>query len=241
MCTAIIHVPTDTGHPVRMLAVRDEDPHRTWQPLGAWWPETHPGVLGVRDALAGGAWLAADDETRRAAVILNRADVAIAPGRELVSRGHLVLDAVEGRTLEEVPPTNGFNLVELTPAGAHVTMWDGTAVRRVALSPGIHMIAHDDVDDPETARIATWHDAFAAPGDGPQWWMPWLDELERTAEVGPLDDRAIVRDNRPHGYPTLSLLVCAVSVSTEGVEAVYGEFDRPGVWNRVALSPPPLS
>lgn len=238
MCTAIVHVPADPARPVRLLAVRDEDPHRTWQPLGAWWPDTHPGVVGVRDALAGGAWLAADDETRRVAVILNRHPVAQPDGREPLSRGHLVLDAVEGRAVDGVPRTNGFNLVEVDAGGAHVTMWDGASVRRVVLAPGIHMIAHDDVDDPATARIATWRDAFDEPGDGAEWWMPWLDALERTTRLGPLDDRAIVRDNRPHGYPTLSLLVCAASVSTDGVDAVYGEFDEPGVWNRVELRPP---
>ncbi|MFT4215374.1 MAG: NRDE family protein [Microbacterium sp.] len=238
MCTAIVHVPAEPARPVRLLAVRDEDPQRAWQPLGAWWPATHPGVVGVRDALAGGAWIAADDETRRAAVLLNRRPVEQPDGREPRSRGHLVLDAVEGRSVAEPPPTNGFNLVAIGVDGARVTMWDGVSVRRVVLSPGIHMIAHDDVDDAATARIATWRDAFGEPGDGPDWWMPWLDTVERTNRFGPLDDRAIVRDNRPHGYPTLSLLVCAVSVSAEGVDALYGEFDRPGVWNRPDLRPP---
>ena len=38
MCTVILRVPSVSGRPVRMLAVRDEDPSRPWQPLGAWWP-----------------------------------------------------------------------------------------------------------------------------------------------------------------------------------------------------------
>ena len=211
MCTVIVHVPHDDGAPVRLLAVRDEDPQRTWDPLGAWWPEL-PGVKGVRDRRAGGAWLAVDAEAGRVAVILNRADVLVADptgqAEPPVSRGRIVLDAVAGRTPDSPPHAQGFNLVD----------------------------AHDDVDDEATARIAAWRDAFTAPDSAhARWWEPWLDTLERTSAVGSTDDRAIVRDNRPFGYPTLSLLVCAVSLGPDGVEARYAEFDEPGRWNRPHL------
>ncbi|WP_431802803.1 NRDE family protein [Microbacterium sp. bgisy203] len=247
MCTVIVHVPSEPDEAVRLLAVRDEDPARTWDPLGAWWPEL-PGVVGVRDRRAGGAWLAADADRGRVAVILNRADVVTDGAEPLASRGRVVLDAVEGRMPEGQPRTHGFNLVEVSAGEASVTMWDGASVRRVVLEPGIHMIAHDDVDDPATARIAAWRDAFAAPVDEGGWagggaggWADdwagaWLDILERTSAVGPVDDRAIVRDNRPFGYPTLSLLVCAASAGPDGVDVRYGEFDQPGAWNRPVLA-----
>lgn len=236
MCTVIVHVPAGAGEPVRLLAVRDEDPGRSWDPLGAWWP-AHPEIVGVRDRRAGGAWLAADPAAGRVAVILNRADVVTAPDESLASRGHVVLDAIRGtEPVSGEPRTHGFNLVEVDARGAHVTMWDGRTVRRVDLAPGIHMIAHDDVDDPETARIAAWHDAFGEPAVGDErWWEPWLDTLERTSALGSVDDRAIVRDNRPFGYPTLSLLVCAASVGPDGADVRYGEFDEPGSWNRPTL------
>ncbi|NLE97708.1 MAG: hypothetical protein GX596_06935, partial [Propionibacterium sp.] len=68
MCTVVIRVPEpDSEEPVRLLAVRDEDPGRPWRTLGQWWT---PGVVGVLDELAGGAWLAADDESL--AVLVNR-------------------------------------------------------------------------------------------------------------------------------------------------------------------------
>lgn len=53
--------------------------------------------------------------------------------------------------------------------------------------------------------------------------------------LAPVDDRAIVRDNRPYGYPTLSLLVCTASVDASGVDVRYGEFAEPGAWNRPVL------
>lgn len=233
MCTVIVHVPSDAGAAVRLLAVRDEDPGRAWDPLGAWWPE-RPSLVGVRDTRAGGAWLAADPAAARLAVVLNRADLlddADATG----SRGHIVLDAVAGEPLPASPPVHGFNLVEVTPGRARVSMWDGDSVRAVDLPPGVHMIAHDDVDDSQTARIVAWRDVFGEPGDGDRWWEGWLAQLAGTAELEPTDDRAIIRDNRPYGYPTLSLLVCAASVSTEGAQVVYGELDEPGRWNALDL------
>lgn len=232
MCTVIVHVPEDAAAAIRVLAVRDEDPARAWDPLGQWWPDL-PSVIGVRDTRAGGAWLAADPSGSRLAVVLNRADLiddSLATG----SRGHIVLDAAAGRGLPEVPPTHGFNLLTVTPGRARVSMWDGESVRAVDLAPGVHMIAHDDVDDPKTARIVAWHDAFTAPS-GDDWIAEWLGALERTTALEPTDDRAIIRDNRPHGYPTLSLLVCAGSVSASGAEVVYGEFDEPGAWNSLQL------
>lgn len=235
MCTVIIHVPEDAGAPTRLLAVRDEDPGRAWDPLGPWWPETHPGIVGVRDSRAGGAWLAADPVGGRVAVILNRADVDVPEGVELSSRGHVVLDAVDGASLDDPPRTHGFNLVQVDAGRTRITMWDGSSVRTVDLAPGTHMIAHDDVDDPATARIEAWRNDFGAPSDGDQWWAGWLATLERTTELGPTDDRAIIRDNRPFGYPTLSLLVCAASVSADGAEVVYGELDEPGAWNTLQL------
>src|SRR5690606_34070835 len=69
MCTVILEVPDDPAGHTRLLAVRDEMPDRPWDPPGFWWPEL-PGVRGVRDRQAGGAWLAAKGASF--SVILNR-------------------------------------------------------------------------------------------------------------------------------------------------------------------------
>lgn len=233
MCTVIVRVPEDASAPTRVLAVRDEDPARAWDPPGMWWPDTHPGVLGVRDARAGGAWLAADPHRRRFAVILNRAEV---PGAT-ASRGAVVLDAVDGHVPTH-PRTNGFNLVVVDDSGTSVLSWQGEDVRTVRLEPGVHMIAHDDVDDPATPRIARWLGEFAAAADdGDGWQDAWMRVLARTAELPAIDDRAIVRDNRPYGVGTLSLLVCAAEVDADGVRVAYGVFAEPGRWNPLELRP----
>jgi hypothetical protein len=240
MCTVIIRVPESASDTVRLLAIRDEDPARPWNPLGPWWPDTHEGVVGVRDVRAGGAWLAADPATHRLAVLLNRKDLSDRAEDELVSRGTIVLSAVAGDPPPEAPPTHGFNLVEVAPGSVTVTMWDGIRSRIQALGPGTHMIAHDDVDDAATARIAYWLDEFrSAPlahVGTPRWWEPWTAILARSGELTPTDDRAIVRDNRPLGYPTLSTLICIAALSEEVFDVHYGEFEHPGQWNSVSFA-----
>ncbi|SEB52506.1 Transport and Golgi organisation 2 [Paramicrobacterium humi] len=239
MCTVFIRVPDAADAPIRLLAVRDEDPARAWNPLGAWWPDTLPGVLGVRDVRAGGAWLAADPARSRLAVLLNRADVLRRPDSELVSRGAIVLDSVAGRSPAEEPPAHGFNLVEIDAHGARVITWNGVELTTTPLEPGSHMIAHDGLDDPATPRIARWLDEFRDTGvaDGERWWEPWLQLVARSAALDPTDDDAIIRDNRAHGFPTLSLLACTASVSSEGVDLTYGELTEPGHWGGLEFAP----
>lgn len=231
MCTVVIRVPEPENPTVRILAVRDEDPHRPWRPLGPWWPE-RDGVRGVLDELAGGAWLAHDG--RRLAVLLNRAGgstVAVP-----TSRGSLVLDALAGNPLPNPLTTLGFNLVVADRSNVRITSWESGSPRTVDLAPGTHMVAHDDVDDLGTARVAAWLDAFAGtPTEGERWWVDWIDVLAHTTVVGATDDRAIIRDNRPHGFPTQTLLVCVASIGAEGVTAKMATLPEPGRWNELAL------
>jgi hypothetical protein len=253
MCTVIIQVPESAAEPTRVLAVRDEDPGREWNPLGEWWPDAYPGVTGVRDVRAGGAWLAADPSTRRLAVLLNREDVTTVAQDELQSRGGLVLESVAGRRPGTHPPTHGFNLVEVDGPRVTVTTWNGADVQAVELPPGTHMIAHDDVDDHATPRIARWlapftdaHTTAVTDAEAPavvdlndwpdpaaplDWFGPWLELLEQSSGLEPTDDDAIIRDNRPLGYPTLSLLVCLASVGTDGIDLAYSELAEPGRWS----------
>jgi len=215
-----------------VLAIRDEDPERPWSPLGRWWPESHGGVVGVRDVRAGGAWLAADADTGRLAVLLNRADESTIAESEIVSRGGLALESVAGRSPQN-PRTHGFNLVEVQGGSAWVTSWDGRELHRQKLVPGTHMVAHDDVDDESTPRIARWLGEFSDADltDPDRWWAPWIDVLASSASLESTDDRALIRDNRPHGYPTQSLLVCVASVTETAVDVQYRALREPGHWD----------
>ncbi|MEN2740421.1 hypothetical protein ABCS02_21735 [Microbacterium sp. X-17] len=228
MCTAVIDVGGDGV--VRLLAIRDEDPARAWDPLGEWWPD-QPGVRGVRDRRAGGAWLAADSARRTLAVALNRHDELPEDGPAPLSRGLLVLDAVAGRLSDTMRRMRGFNLLDIGPTGARVLSWDGRELRETVLGPGVHMVAHDDVDDPDTVRIARWLPEFAARrAAGEEWAQAWLAIVDESAALPPTDDRALVRDNRPWGVPTLSLLYCLAEIGPDTFDLRYAELPEPGAW-----------
>ncbi|GGO65947.1 hypothetical protein GCM10010910_24280 [Microbacterium nanhaiense] len=231
MCTVVIRVPESPEGPIQLLAVRDEDPSREWDPLGAWWGD-RPGVIGVRDRRAGGAWLAADPGAGRLAVVLNREGSPELPEAEIASRGELPLDALRGE-IPEVGRMRGFNLVKIVGGlGAAVTSWEGSGLLRTqTLAPGTHMLAHHDVDDPRTARITQWRGEFeAAP------FEIWPELLIRTEKVGPDDDRAIIRDNRAHGWPTLTTLACLAEVHPDRAEVRYAELPTPGDPSPLAFS-----
>ncbi len=233
MCTVIITVPVDDSRPVRLLAVRDEDPARPWNRLGRWWPEQYPGVIGIRDARAGGAWLAADPATRRLAVLLNRHDLSDRSDAEVRTRGTVALESVVGRSPDERPHTRGFNLLEVTAHTARVISWNGLESRTLELSPGTHMVAHDDVDDPGTARISAWLPEFRTAAEDPpgeEWWRPWLAIVDRSAELAGDDDAAIIRRQTYEGIPSYSLLVCVGTVSESGVEVRDAPLTTPGEW-----------
>lgn len=230
MCTVVIDVSDGR---TRLLAVRDEDPQRPWDDLGEWWPDAYPGVRGIRDRRAGGAWLAVNPAERRLAVLLNRADVLDLPASSVQSRGSLALESVMGRSPDFAPlPMHGFNLLEVTPTGSRALSWDGSSLRETLVHDGVHMIAHDDLDDPGTARIDAWLTRFAAArADDDGWAQRWVALLAESAQLSPDDDRAIIRDNNAHGYPTLSLLYATAEVASDGTTVRSHVLDRPGYWN----------
>lgn len=226
-------IDVENAGSARLLAVRDEDPLRAWDSLGAWWPEDYPGVVGIRDRRAGGAWLATNPAAHRLAVLLNRADVIDLPDAHAVSRGSLALESVMGRSPVAPLPMHGFNLLEVGPEGARVQSWDGVELRETPITPGTHMIAHDDLDDATTPRIEAWLPEFRSLGpaaDSPDWTAEWTALLASSAALPPEDDRAIIRDNRPHGYPTQSLLYCIATVTGDGVEVRDVTLPSPARW-----------
>ncbi|WP_033105775.1 NRDE family protein [Microbacterium profundi] len=236
MCTVVIDVAelaTDGSRGSRLLAVRDEDPQRAWDSLGEWWPERYPGVTGIRDRRAGGAWLAADQSSRRLAVLLNRADVLDLPEDQVLTRGTLALESVAGRSPVAPLRMHGFNLLEVGPDAARVLSWDGESLTETPVPTGVHMIAHDGLDDPATARIARWLPEFRAhAARSDDWDAEWIELLAASAALDPTDDAAIIRDNRPHGYPTQSLLYCLAAVGHSGLDVRQTTLPTPAHWSR---------
>ncbi|WP_313358321.1 hypothetical protein, partial [Microbacterium sp.] len=174
-----------------------------------------------------------DTAAGRLAVLLNRADVLDLPDDAVRSRGSLALESVAGRSPLSPLPMHGFNLLEVTPQRSRVLSWDGVELRETAVPAGVHMIAHDDLDDPRTARIEMWLPQFAAATAGRSaegWDERWVAVLAASSSLSPGDDRAIVRDNRVHGYPTMSLLFCTAEVAPGSLRVASRVLTDPGHW-----------
>src|SRR5262249_11775759 len=98
MCTAILGYAPGARVPVFLAGVRDELLDRAGLPPARHWPD-RPDLMGGRDELAGGTWLAVDPVARRVACVLNGVG-AVAPEERRRSRGDLPLLFAGTGTLE---------------------------------------------------------------------------------------------------------------------------------------------
>jgi transport and Golgi organization protein 2 len=167
MCTLVVSI--EPGAPVLLAGIRDEMADRAWQPPGWHWPE-YPGLIGGRDLVAGGTWLAVAPAARRAACVLNgRGRKAPAASRR--SRGVLPLEAAAHGTLghgrpgdpgrDRLADVDPFHLVLAAPRlgggqAARVTWWrwDGETLSVRDLPPGLHMLVNSGLATSETGPPA---------------------------------------------------------------------------------------
>jgi Transport and Golgi organisation 2 len=153
MCTAVLSI--ESGGLVLLAGVRDELVDRAWQPPGWHWPD-YPALIGGRDLLAGGTWLAAAPAARRVACVLNgRGRQAPAGSRR--SRGALPLLAAAGRELERagLEAFDPFHLLNAEPGMAVLRSWDGERLAERELTAGLHIVVNSGLG------------SDLLPGDGP--------------------------------------------------------------------------
>jgi Transport and Golgi organisation 2 len=170
MCKVLLRFAPGTTRPLILAAIRDEFADRPWDPPAEHWPSA-PGLVGGRDRVAGGTWLAVSPATLSVAAVLNGAPLP-PPGPGLRrSRGWLALSALVGGFGEStVEPYDRFHLVVGRPDAVTVWSWDGTATRREDLAPGDHILVNqgvDAVDDPVVAHFAPL--LAATPTDAEHW------------------------------------------------------------------------
>ena len=70
MCTVIVGFDPEARTPLVVAALRDEMRSRPWDWPARHWPQ-RPNLVGGRDSLAGGTWLAVDSGRERMAALLN--------------------------------------------------------------------------------------------------------------------------------------------------------------------------
>ncbi len=161
VCTVLLRFAPGSPWPVRLGAVRDEFSDRAWDPPAAHWDGR---LLGGRDRVAGGTWLAVDPDRPAVAAVLNGPRLPLPPGGVRPSRGGLPLAALR-REYAHDDRYDGYHLVLGTPAAVTVWSWDGTDLETRELAPGDHVIVNRGVDvdaDPVVARftplLSTVHD-----------------------------------------------------------------------------------
>lgn len=215
MCTAILSL--EPGAPVLLAGMRDELTDRAWQPPQRHWPG-YPELIGGRDLLAGGTWLAVAPSAGRAACVLNGRGT-MAPARSRRSRGVLPLQAAaEGKLmqagLEDFDP---FHLLVTEPGRGTLATWDGQDLTERELPAGLHMIVNSGLGsdllaagaagaggagagrEHELARIAHFLPRFRGarrplprPGDPvARAWGDWLPLLDGDG-IAPDDPRALI-------------------------------------------------
>ena len=220
--------------PVILLGLRDEAVDRPWDPPAAWWPALGPGVRGVRDREAGGAWLATNGSPARAAVVLNRHEDVPEPDGGYTSRGVLPLDAVTGAlTGPEHPATRAFNLISADATHVDFTRWDGEAVQTQALPAGVHMITHEGPDVTSVPRELRWLPSFRSatrPSGSLETgsWDDWLGILRSSSQLATDDPEALFRSDTVNGHHYASLSVSLLALSADGVWLRHARLPEPG-------------
>ena len=149
MCLIVLAFRSDPQLPLVVAANRDEFHARPTQPAH-WWPD-RPDIVGGRDLLAGGSWLALHRQGRFAAVT-NFRDAEPKRGH-LESRGNLVTGFLQGNLapgdyLESIGGGNynGFNLLVATTDELGYMSNQGDAPQ--LLPPGIYGLANARLDSP---------------------------------------------------------------------------------------------
>lgn len=204
MCSIILLIRPGHAWPVLAAANRDERIDRPWDAPARYWPE-RPDVIGGRDRLAGGTWLALNDAGVMAA-LLNRPG-SLGPAAGKASRGDLPLIALEERSAEaaagriaalDAGRYRSFNMVIADAAGAiFLRGLEAGAPEPRRLEAGITMITAHDPNDTSSPRIARYLPLFraASPPDPDRGdWDAWAGLLadrsspaESALDIAPRD------------------------------------------------------
>ncbi len=211
MCTLIMGLEVAGADSLVIAANRDEDPGRPATPPGLL--ATAPRIVGGRDLVSRGTWLAVRVDGLVVAV-LNRRPAAAANARARTdgsaaprSRGLLALElaaALPAPLVADFVPTavrltvaalagasyQGCSLALLGPGGGAIVTHEPAGAPRVApLTPGWHVITHTDLDDPSEPRTAWLLDQLA--GWEPGAWEPARPRLAELLATHAAPERGI--------------------------------------------------
>ena len=214
MCTVVILRRATHDWPVLIGANRDEMSDRAARPPARHWDDRDNVVAG-QDELAGGTWLALNDD-RVVAAILNRRD-SLGPDPDKRSRGELPLEACDHAEAREatkalalLEPSSyrSFNMIVADTCEAFWIKSDGHLITTAPIPDGLSMITSHDLNSTvDSSRIRFHLDRFRrAPHPKPDAddWDAWKALLSsRETEPG-ASFRGAMNVNTDYGFGTVS-------------------------------------
>jgi hypothetical protein len=214
-----------------MGAVRDEFVARPWDPPAAHWGGR---VLGGRDRVAGGTWLAVDPDAPAVAAVLNGVPLVPPTDPSRLSRGALPLDALAGKPLpgpDELARHDGFHLVLATLDAVRVWTWDGTSLTERVLDPGDHIVVNDGVDALDDPLVPYFFPLLGRAHD----WEEWV-HLLAGAGLDPADPRALIVRRTHEGSVYGSTSATLVALGRDGVRYDFTADPGPDAdWRQIPI------
>ncbi len=253
MCTVMIRFQPSGEWPVLLAAVRDEFMQRAWDAPAAHWPDL-PHVIGGRDRVAGGTWMAvrAADEGAVAALLNGVRRGAPADGSVRPTRGTLVLAALSGVDFDEtrVPGIaddaelaryDGFHLVHADAGAVRVWSWDGDRLAFRSLSPGDHIIVNLGADEDADPLVPyfrpvlerTGQPPLSADSDTATAWAGWA-ELLRGDGLALDDPRGLIIAQDVGGQFYGSTSTSLVGIAADGrIRYDFATTPQAPQWSRI--------
>jgi len=241
VCTVLLRYAPGGRWPLLLAAVRDEFVDRAWDPPGRHWAGDAAGLIGGRDRVAGGTWLAVDPARPAVAAVLNGVRLPEPAGGVRPSRGGLPLTALTGGELPDLAAYDGVHLLRGGLDRLELWTWDGVAVRHRELAPGHHIVVNDGVDLVGQPLVAHFMPLLVAAGEpDPRPRLPperaWGDWLRLLAGDGldPADPRAVIIRREYEGRPYGSTSATLVALGTDAVRYDFAARPGPvGAWHEV--------
>lgn len=226
MCTVLLRFAPGDRWPLMLGAIRDEFADRPWDPPAHHWDGAWAGLVGGRDRLAGGTWLALDPTPGNPAVaaLLNGVRrPPPAPGEIRPTRGTLALQVLASGwvpTQESSAGYDSFHLLAARLDRVEVWSWDGETFDHRQLPPGDHILVNLGIGAEEDPLVPHFQPLLAATpsprlerhASTAAAWEGWVDLLAGDG-LDPADPRALIvrREIEGRTYASTSASLVALS------------------------------